>query len=86
MVRAARRGEVLRTRRRARWPNSGPKGIAIPGGARYWFEKSGDVELELLQFVSFDSSGGKPQRVNVEKHKDWMTDPYLRVYETTAAQ
>jgi mannose-6-phosphate isomerase-like protein (cupin superfamily) len=62
----------------------GPEeGIAIPGGARYWFEKTGDVDLELLQCVSFDPAGPN-QRVNVEKHKDWMTDPYLQVYETTA--
>jgi len=63
----------------------GPEeGITIPGGARYWFEKSGDVELELLQCVSYDPAGAS-QRVNVEKHKDWMTDPFLRVYETTTA-
>jgi mannose-6-phosphate isomerase-like protein (cupin superfamily) len=63
----------------------GPEeGIAIPGGARYWFEKTGDVELELLQCVSFDPSSGDSQRVNVEKHKDWMKDSYLRVYEPAA--
>ena len=63
----------------------GPEeGIAIPGGARYWFEKTGDVDLELLQCVSFNPAG-ESQRVNVEKHKDWMTDPYLRVYESSAA-
>ena len=62
----------------------GPEeGIAIPGGARYWFEKTGDVDLELLQCVSVDPAGTS-QRVNVEKHKDWMTDPYLRVYEAGA--
>jgi mannose-6-phosphate isomerase-like protein (cupin superfamily) len=59
----------------------GPEeGISIPGGARYWFEKTGDVDLELLQCVAFDPAG-ESQRVNVEKHKDWMTDPYLQVYE-----
>ncbi len=56
--------------------------IAIPGGARYWFEKSGPVDLELLQCVSFDSSGGTPERVNVDAHKEWMTDAQLQVYET----
>jgi mannose-6-phosphate isomerase-like protein (cupin superfamily) len=61
----------------------GPEeGITIPGGARYWFEKTGDVDLELLQCVSYDPSGDS-QRVNVEKHKDWMKDPYLQVYEQT---
>lgn len=64
----------------------GPEeGIAIPGGARYWFEKTGDVDLELLQCVSVDVGAGENQRVNVEKHKDWMTDPYLQVYEKSAA-
>jgi mannose-6-phosphate isomerase-like protein (cupin superfamily) len=63
----------------------GPEeGIAIPGGARYWFEKTGDVDLELLQCVSFDPASGDSQRVNVEKHKDWMTDPNLQVYEPAA--
>ena len=48
----------------------GPEeGITIPGGARYWFEKTGDVDLELLQCVRYDPSG-ESQRVNVEKHKD----------------
>jgi len=64
----------------------GPEeGIAIPGGARYWFEKTGDVDLELLQCVSFDSAGGTPERVNIEAHKDWMTEAELRVYEPAAA-
>lgn len=64
----------------------GPEeGISIPGGARYWFEKSGDVDLELLQCVAYDTAG-KPERVNVDRHKDWMTDPYLRVYESGAAR
>jgi mannose-6-phosphate isomerase-like protein (cupin superfamily) len=64
----------------------GPEeGIAIPGGARYWFEKTGDVDLELLQCVSFDSAGGTPERVNIEKHKDWMTEAELKVYEPASA-
>ena len=61
------------------------EGIAIPGGARYWFEKAGDVDLELLQCVSYDGTGDNAERVNVEKHKDWMTSANLQVYETTAA-
>ena len=55
--------------------------ISIPGGARYWFETSGTEDLEILQCVSFDSSGEKPTRVNVESHKDWMKDAELQVYE-----
>jgi len=63
----------------------GPEeGIAIPGGARYWFEKAGDVDLELMQYVSYDVTGGEAQRVNVEAHKDWMTEANLHVYETSA--
>jgi mannose-6-phosphate isomerase-like protein (cupin superfamily) len=64
----------------------GPEeGIAIPGGARYWFEKTGSVDLEILQCVSFDTAGGTPQRINVEAHKDWMSDAGLRVYEANTA-
>jgi mannose-6-phosphate isomerase-like protein (cupin superfamily) len=58
--------------------------ISIPGGARYWFETSGDVDLELLQCVFFDSAGEKPARVNIEAHKDWMKDDELKVYEPAA--
>ena len=62
----------------------GPEeGIVMPGGARYWFEKTGTADAELMQCDSYDASG-KSQRVNVEKHKDWMTVPALQVYETGA--
>jgi mannose-6-phosphate isomerase-like protein (cupin superfamily) len=30
------------------------EGIFIPGGARYWFEKTGDEDLEILQMVGLD--------------------------------
>ncbi len=64
----------------------GPEeGIAIPGGARYWFEKVGPDDLEILQMVAFDRAQGKPERINLEAHKDWMHDDQLRVYETGAA-
>ena len=64
----------------------GPEeGIAIPGGARYWFEKTGEADLELLQCVAYDTAG-KSERINVEQHKDWMTDERLRVYETSASR
>jgi mannose-6-phosphate isomerase-like protein (cupin superfamily) len=59
------------------------EGITIPGGARYWFEKAGPVDLELLQMVAYDKASGTPARVNVEAHKDWMTTPDLHVYEPT---
>jgi mannose-6-phosphate isomerase-like protein (cupin superfamily) len=55
------------------------EGIFIPGGARYWFEKTGPEDLELLQMVGLDKAGAK--RINVEAHKDWMTDEQLKVYE-----
>lgn len=55
------------------------EGIFIPGGARYWFEKAGPEELELLQMVGIE--GGGAERINVDAHKDWMTDPYLHVYK-----
>jgi mannose-6-phosphate isomerase-like protein (cupin superfamily) len=57
----------------------GPQdGIFIPGGARYWFEKVGTEDLELLQMVGIE--GGNAKRVNVEAHKDWMTESHLQVY------
>jgi mannose-6-phosphate isomerase-like protein (cupin superfamily) len=60
----------------------GPEeGITFPGGARYWFEKTGPDDLEILQMVGYDRAQGKPQRINVETHKDWMTAEELRVYE-----
>jgi mannose-6-phosphate isomerase-like protein (cupin superfamily) len=61
------------------------EGITIPGGARYWFEKTGPDDLELLQMVAYDKASGKAQRVNVEAHKDWMKTDDLLVYEGSAA-
>lgn len=55
------------------------EGIFIPGGARYWFEKVGPDDLEILQMVGLDRAGAK--RINVEAHKDWMTEQQLQVYE-----
>jgi mannose-6-phosphate isomerase-like protein (cupin superfamily) len=57
------------------------QGITIPGGARYWFEKTGEVDLELLQMVAFDRTAPKAERINVDAHKNWMEDADLRVYE-----
>jgi len=57
------------------------EGILIPSGARYWFEKVGDEDLELLQMVGYDRrDGARAERINVETHKEWMTDPELQVY------
>jgi len=57
------------------------EGVFMPGGARYWFEKAGDEELELLQMVAYDRASVKPERINVDAHKEWMTEAELKVYE-----
>jgi mannose-6-phosphate isomerase-like protein (cupin superfamily) len=57
------------------------EGIVIPGGARYWFEKVGPETLEILQVVAKESDAAA-ERINIEKHKDWMgADSRLTVYE-----
>lgn len=62
---------------------AGPQqGIFVPGGARYWFEKAGPEDLEVLQLV-FKS--GTSERINIESHKPWMEDEQLKVYETPGA-
>ena len=59
------------------------EGVFMPGGARYWFEKAGDDSLELLQIVSYEQADEKPQRINLDQHKDWMEDnSNLLVYES----
>ncbi|HTH99222.1 MAG TPA: cupin domain-containing protein [Stellaceae bacterium] len=59
------------------------EGVFMPGGARYWFEKAGDEPLELLQMVAYERQpdGEKPQRINLDAHKDWMQEDQLKVYE-----
>jgi mannose-6-phosphate isomerase-like protein (cupin superfamily) len=57
------------------------EGILLPGGSRYWFEKVGDEDLEILQIVCKETRTAKTERVNLERHKDWMTDDFLKVYE-----
>jgi mannose-6-phosphate isomerase-like protein (cupin superfamily) len=83
---------VLRGRVRFYGPGDGliaelgpEEGVVIPGGARYWFEKTGPDDLEIVQMVGYDRAAGKAQRVNVETHKDWMTAEELRVYEAGSA-
>lgn len=61
------------------------EGILLPGGARYWFEKAGPEDLEILQMVGYDRSAGDAKRINVDAHKDWMDGANLLVYEDTAA-
>jgi len=56
--------------------------IVIPGGARYWFEKSSDEDLEILQIFGYAGKDRKASRVNVDRPKDWMNDnPVLQVYD-----
>lgn len=66
----------------------GPEeGLLMPTGARYWFEKVGQQELELLQMVATEPGHGNSyNRYNVEQHKDWMAgDAELEVYEPSGA-
>ena len=58
-------------------------GILLPGGSRYWFEKVGSEDLEILQIVCREARNAKTERINLDKHKDWMTDRSLQVYEKT---
>jgi mannose-6-phosphate isomerase-like protein (cupin superfamily) len=52
-----------------------------PGGARYWFETTGDVPLEILHITAVENAKTKDQRINVDRHKDWMTESNLQVYD-----
>ena len=59
--------------------------IMLPGGSRYRFEKVGEQNLEILQMVGVDLRGdGDSGRINVEPHKEWMTDKFLQRYEEPA--
>jgi mannose-6-phosphate isomerase-like protein (cupin superfamily) len=58
------------------------EGVLMPGGARYWFEQTGEEVLELLQVVGVETSGGKSERINIDRHKGWMEDDErLTTYE-----
>lgn len=58
------------------------EGIFIPGGSRYWFEKVGAEDLEILKMTAIDRSKGKSLRINLEPHKEWMNgESFLQVYE-----
>jgi mannose-6-phosphate isomerase-like protein (cupin superfamily) len=60
------------------------EGIFLPGGSRYWFEKVGDDDLEILQMVGI-SGGQSAKRINVDRHKSWMNDDdRLTIYKETA--
>jgi mannose-6-phosphate isomerase-like protein (cupin superfamily) len=57
------------------------EGILLPGGSRYWFEKTGEGDLEILQIMCSESRSAKTARINLESHKDWMKDDFLKVYD-----
>jgi mannose-6-phosphate isomerase-like protein (cupin superfamily) len=64
----------------------GPQdGILLPGGARYWFEKVGPEDLEILQIVCKESRGAQTQRINLDAHKDWMQAEHLQIYDAEKA-
>jgi len=44
------------------------EGILLPRGTQYWFESSGDEELELLQMAGFEK-GVKVERVDMQAQK-----------------
>jgi mannose-6-phosphate isomerase-like protein (cupin superfamily) len=54
------------------------EGILIPGGSRYWFEKTGSEDLEIMLTSGLK---GKSERINLEEHKDWMKEDFMHVYE-----
>jgi mannose-6-phosphate isomerase-like protein (cupin superfamily) len=65
----------------------GPNGgIMLPGGSRYWFEKIGSEDLEILQIVAKESRAAQTQRINLDQHKDWMNEDRLQVYDKEAAK
>jgi mannose-6-phosphate isomerase-like protein (cupin superfamily) len=84
---------VMRGRTRFYGPNDVVLGeigekeaIYMPGGARYWFEKVGAEDLELLQIMAVDRAG-EAERINVDAHKNWMNDDkFLQVYEEAGAR
>ena len=62
------------------------EGILLPGGSRYWFEKVGSEDLEILQIVCKESREAKTQRINLDQHKEWMNEDRLQVYDKAAAK
>ena len=44
------------------------EGILVPRGAEYWFESSGDEDLEILQMAAFEK-GVKTERVDAAPQK-----------------
>ena len=57
------------------------EGRVLPGGSRYWFEKVGNEDLEILQIVCKENRAAKTARINLDHHKEWMTGDHLKLYE-----
>jgi mannose-6-phosphate isomerase-like protein (cupin superfamily) len=56
----------------------GPReGIVIPAGSRYWFEKVGAEDLEILQSFGIDKSTPAADRIEIEPNKSWMTQEFM---------
>lgn len=45
------------------------EGLITPAGARYWFEKASDEDLELLQVASYEQDAKKARRISVDGNK-----------------
>ena len=45
------------------------EGLITPAGARYWFEKASDDDLELLQVASYEQDVSKARRIAVDGDK-----------------
>jgi mannose-6-phosphate isomerase-like protein (cupin superfamily) len=56
------------------------EGIVIPAGCRYWFEKVGDEDLQVLQSFGKNKSMPDMARINLEPHKAWMKEEHLTQY------
>ena len=58
------------------------EGLLLPGGSRYWFEKTGEEDLEILQIFGFEEGSQNSKRINVEALKAWAADiPRMNVWE-----
>lgn len=60
------------------------EGIVIPAGCRYWFEKVGDEDLQVLQSFGKDKAMPEMARINLEPHKAWMKEDHLTQYSEHA--
>jgi mannose-6-phosphate isomerase-like protein (cupin superfamily) len=54
------------------------EGLITPAGARYWFEKASEEELELLQVASYEEDASKARRIAISEngvrsnHNQWF--------------